>query len=338
MISFSDFATVCYESDVIRGRCKKYEFPNRLAILFMRGPETEQEDLLDQKDEYYPFLYPNDKNHTAPRKILRGEMSVSSEDASRIRDCLDASGFLDAVEEIKYSWEAIELFKRSFEQIGVQFEEDEDVGEKLVSVFKEIICDIASGAFNENTNSTLNRNRSLQEVRYSGVYLDRSNHKLVVGSETIEVSPILYSEDIRPEEQKYIAALLGAYASRMGLESVTIEEIKRNGFFYDDLNHQRHYFFDAASAFRAIRDAFTDGEKEFEIMKDEAYEGIREIYISDFADGFARLNGVLSKVTSTTFDKTLLGKLTRLIGNSEKKGLCHMLVEDGKIETWILNY
>lgn len=338
MISFSDFATACYKSDAIRGKCRKYEFPYRLAYLFMRDPETEEEEDLDQKDSYYPFLYPNDKNHTAPRKILRGDMPVSTEDASKIRDHFNANKFIDAVDSVAQSCEAMELFKNSFKELGVEFADEEDVGEKLVDIFKAIVCSIIDNTFGQRFDTNNPTNRNLQEIQYSGVYLDRATHKLVIGGDSIEVSPILYSDDIKPEEQKYIEALLNAYASKLGLDSVSIDDIKNNGFFCDDLNQQRHYFFDAASVYHAVRDAFTDGEKEFGIMKREAYEGIREVYISDYPDGFARLNSVLSKITSTTFDKTLLGKLTRLIGNSEKKGICHMLVEDGTIESWILKY
>ena len=30
-----------------------------------------------------------------------------------------------------------------------------------------------------------------------------------------------------------------------------------------------------------------------------------------------------------------LMKISNLIGNAEKKGLCHVLVNDGKIQTWV---
>lgn len=61
------------------------------------------------------------------------------------------------------------------------------------------------------------------------------------------------------------------------------------------------------------------------------------MYISDHSDGFATLNAVLSKITNTTFDKTELKKFTKLIGNSEKKGICHMLIEDGRLTTWVIH-
>ena len=339
MVKFYEFASVCYESDSIRGKCKKYEFPNHLAYLFMHEPQTDEEEALEDRDEYYPFIY---KDQSGGRKIFRGDNPVPVKAASRIRDCFDATKFTDIVFDLSQNLEAFDLFKKSFERIGIEFEPDDDVGEKLTEIFKKILTGIIEGASGIQRDSASHTEpqtrRRLEEVSPSGVFLDRKNHKIVVDGESIQVTPILFSEEIQPEEQKYIAALLEAYASKKGRYSLSMEELKDFDFLYDDLKTQRRYFFDAASVYHAVRDAFVNGDEEFKKLKDEAYEGIREVYISEYPDGYTRLLGVLTKITSTRFDKSKLMSLTGLIGNPEKKGICHMLVEDGKIKTWVIKY
>ena len=126
------------------------------------------------------------------------------------------------------------------------------------------------------------------------------------------------------------------YTSNIILACAIYQHCAKKCFFlYEDLQNQRQFFFDAASVYQAVRDAFQDGDQEFDILKKEAYEGIRETYIGQYSDGFERLRQVLIKITNTSFQRTELVKITHLIGNSEKKGICHMLVEDKRIRSWV---
>ena len=55
----------------------------------------------------------------------------------------------------------------------------------------------------------------------------------------------------------------------------------------------------------------------------------------EYPDGYARLNAVLEKITNTSLDGSVLSQMRSLIGNLEKKGICHILVNDGVIESWV---
>lgn len=61
----------------------------------------------------------------------------------------------------------------------------------------------------------------------------------------------------------------------------------------------------------------------------------RHYILEGLPDGYARLNAVLEKVTSTSLDRSILSQMRNLIGNLEKKGICHILVNDGTIESWV---
>ena len=99
--------------------------------------------------------------------------------------------------------------------------------------------------------------------------------------------------------------------------------------------HCRTAYYSAVSIERSVRDIFDDGEDEFIRLKDDAWHGINTTYWKDYSDGYARLNAVLEKITSTTLDSSVLSQMRNLIGNLEKKGICHILVNDGVIESWV---
>lgn len=59
-------------------------------------------------------------------------------------------------------------------------------------------------------------------------------------------------------------------------------------------------------------------DEEYDILKNEAYEGIKETYFDDYPDGYKRLMEVFKKITNTSLSISQLVKLD-IIGNSEKK-------------------
>jgi hypothetical protein len=54
-------------------------------------------------------------------------------------------------------------------------------------------------------------------------------------------------------------------------------------------------------------------------LKEETYDGIIDIYESEFPDGLARLKGVMAQVSQIKVDKCVYSQIQNWIGNSEKK-------------------
>ena len=131
-------------------------------------------------------------------------------------------------------------------------------------------------------------------------------------------------------------ALCEAYSDKLG-QTITVQNVKScsSERLKIDFEDERNYFNSVQSRIRGIRDVYADTDEQYEILKKEAYEGIKETYYDDYDNGFKRLMGVLKKITSTTLGASDLMKISNLIGNTEKKGLCHVLVNDGKIQTWV---
>lgn len=98
------------------------------------------------------------------------------------------------------------------------------------------------------------------------------------------------------------------------------------------LKDQRRYFFSAERLRRAVRD-FDDGEDQIDFIKDQTYEGIKETYeASSYCDGLERLKTVLSKAVELPLSQSVL---VNAITIENRKGFCHMLANDGTIESWV---
>lgn len=166
---------------------------------------------------------------------------------------------------------------------------------------------------------------------------DDATRTVFIGNETISLPIELASlSTIAPQEMPYINALCEVYAEKIN-QVVTPDTI-------DTLNPnlRRHYadqrkaYYSAESIHRSVREVFADGEKQFNILKDDAYDGISDTYIDDrHQTGYDRLMAVLDKVTNITLTKSSLVKIVGLIGNLEKKGICHILVNDEYIKSWV---
>lgn len=146
-------------------------------------------------------------------------------------------------------------------------------------------------------------------------------------------TPIEVPDELEEHEQRYIAALLTIYSHEEHTPICTLEDLSKFEQWYSHLERQRRDYFAAEAIRRAVRDIFTDND-EFQVFKDEVYDGIIDIYEDDFDTGLKRLRKVLMQSTSISIQKSLLSNKLNWIGTSEKKGACHMLVNDGRLRGW----
>lgn len=141
------------------------------------------------------------------------------------------------------------------------------------------------------------------------------------------------------DENKYIDALLQVYAQDSKKPVLTIDEIsKLDPIYSEHLTLQRQNYYCAESVFHQVRDTFVDGEIEFSILKEETLAGVEDIVGGKCKNGYDRVEKTLTHATLLTLTKSRLTTSDKdLIGPREKKGIIHILVNDGKI-VWIKDY
>lgn len=167
---------------------------------------------------------------------------------------------------------------------------------------------------------------------------DSNSRIIYLGTDEIVLPMQLVPQSaIETHELPYINALCEVYAEKISQE-VTPDSIDTLPPMYKrHFAEQRKAYYSAESVHRSVREVFTDGEQQFNALKDDAYDGIEPTYFDDnYATGYDRLRAVLEKITSTTLTKSALVNIIGLISNLEKKGICHMLVNDERIRSWVV--
>lgn len=158
--------------------------------------------------------------------------------------------------------------------------------------------------------------------------------KIRFGQENITIEQIEYTENIQSEELPYINELLNVYSEKENIKLKKIEDLKNFPKHKEHLNSQRINYFSVKSIQRFVRDTLID-EKDFDTLKNEVYLGIVDVYNKEgYKTGYDRLTEVLIQATLISTGKSLLDKKLNCVGNGEKKGVCHLLVNDNKLK-WV---
>ena len=139
------------------------------------------------------------------------------------------------------------------------------------------------------------------------------------------------------EELRYVSELLAAYADASRRDTLTQADLSDPKLreFQKDFSKQRKNFYAAETIRRASRDSLANyGIKAFQSLKDETYAGIEETLDDYYETGFRRLKAVMERVGILTLSKSMLLKIPNWVGIEERKGICHFLVNDGKVQ-WV---
>lgn len=132
--------------------------------------------------------------------------------------------------------------------------------------------------------------------------------------------------EVIEEERKYADALMAVYGQAEGIPN--FDESMLAGFpkHQQHFSDQRGYYFAAEAVRRGTRDIYSD-ESQFDVLKNETYEGVKEVWEEEYKSGYARLRKVMSQASATRVDKCWLSRDTDWVGNPQKKGVCHFLVK-----------
>lgn len=302
--------------------------------LFMKEPISSRRDRLDGDDNYYPFN--KDTEKSAAYKMYNGKRDIPESVLRAVHANLDKSRFLEAAADIPF--DARKNLCTDLSQYEVDCTTD-NVDETCAEIF----CSIIKAELQKLPGAQIDlfegRNEvgevippvPIQPTRYAdgAVYLP--------GGDVIKLHPSLKPHgDINEATLPYIHALCEVYAEQLAKDVTpkTTGELPEK--LQRHLELQRQAYFDAKSIERSVRDAFVDGERQFSALKDDAYDGIEMVYFDeDHETGYVRLREVLKKITSTELAKSNLVNIKGFITNKTRKGVCHILVDDARIKSWV---
>lgn len=137
-------------------------------------------------------------------------------------------------------------------------------------------------------------------------------------------------------ERRYVNALLDVYRERTGVPDLTLDTLPSYPTLNDHLKRQRDDYYYAEMLRRGTRDIYNeDGEEYFGVFLEEIFTGIIDTFEGDHTSGYTRLGAVLTVAAQTSTEQCVISRETLWIGNHEKKGACHFLVNRQKLSGWV---
>lgn len=157
------------------------------------------------------------------------------------------------------------------------------------------------------------------------------NFRKIVGEKYRKPDPIPVPADIKPEEMKYVSALYEAYGETSGKPVTGPQDL---GKFKKHFDRQRKNYYRAETIHRELRDTIHKDEHGFEELKDEVEEGIAEKAEAYYRDPVQKVDTVMEHAGLVPLSHNTEDILLGWVGPAEKKGVCHMLVNDERLR-WV---
>ena len=189
----------------------------------------------------------------------------------------------------------------------------------LESIILDIINNIASSPPSQKSDLDLTLINDIQEKIKS---LPRPAHVPV-------------PKEATQNEETYIDELFLAYGDAEGMNVFSANDLPSFPDYEEDLNGRRIDFYAAESIRRGVLElgsgSLTD---QFDILKSETLVGVTDTAKRTHPNGYERMLAVMEQAVTTPMTNYVLSASPYWIGGRIKKGVCHHLVNDGKL-TWI---
>lgn len=157
------------------------------------------------------------------------------------------------------------------------------------------------------------------------------NFRKIISGKYRKPESIPVPEEVKPEELKYVTALYEAYGETSGLQISGPHDL---GKFKKHFDRQRKNYYRAETIHRELRDTIHKDERGFEELKDEVEEGIAEKAEGYYRDPITKVNAVMEQAGLLPLSHNTEDILLGWVGPAEKKGVCHMLVNDERL-SWV---
>lgn len=142
-------------------------------------------------------------------------------------------------------------------------------------------------------------------------------------------------DEIEDHELGYVQELYKVYHEVTGEDYVRPADLDSQPKLKRNFNRQRKDYYSAETIRRELRDTICQDEAEgFDLLKDEMYDGVITTRDKEYDSSFQRLTAVMEHATEVPISFNLQDRLLDWVGPGEKKGVCHMLVNDERL-TWM---
>lgn len=306
------------------------KFFRELFDNFIRTPYKNE---VDTDIEFNPIEKYYDNDETL-RSICNGATNLSRACASELYNLYDkdkCSGFF--IERC----DNFDDFKEIMIDYGFEIEiedGDEDIVGTMADLLAKIVKDISIG--NRESFPPLNKiaAKSLNKDAFKDAYI--KDNCMYIEGHCIKLPFTIEDVASNNEDLPYVRELFKIYSERLGKPITSIKELISHKEFISHFNRQRRSYLSAEAIKRSVRDIFIDGEEHFDMIEGEVWSAIIESYYDlDVKDGYRRINNVLNMAIKANLNSTILLNIKGFITSEERKGICHILVNEGIIRSWV---
>lgn len=169
--------------------------------------------------------------------------------------------------------------------------------------------------------------------------LEKKKNSDYGGIKALDYEELAVPIDVTDDERDYIDALLDVYGEAENTFSFTVNDIQGS-------DHEEHYDFQRASFYSAesLRQGTRElsdysGQDPFEDFEKTIEDGIKtthmRTYKRNYTSGYDCLDAVLEAAITVQVSHLPYVEVVKKIDSIQKIGMCHFLVNDGRIEGWV---
>jgi len=310
VVTFSEFAQMLYPF------CGNGKYQSDLVVALVGNIVEEADDgscaLLDKAPEYLA-------------RIFSGTKPFPKRDATFVLGHLNKYNFENYISEL--TDDGIEGLRAALIERGFTVSKKYEVAAKCADIFAEIINECASG-----TRAT--RAKTATQLKASDPFeaLKSAEALLATIPAPRQVAPPVIP---LPEEQPYISELYAAYGDKEGIVDFCETHLPQFDEYDEYMKDRRIDYFAAESIRRGVSELYS-GEyaNQFDILKTETLDGVKNTARKTFPNGYERLLGVMEQATRIEVRKYILSQSPNWISSRIKMGVCHFLVNENKLR-WV---
>lgn len=139
---------------------------------------------------------------------------------------------------------------------------------------------------------------------------------------------------VQQPEIKYVMQLYAAYSEATGKPITKASDLDAVDYREDFEHHRKNYYM-AELVCRETRDSVRPDEASpIEELKDEIEEGVYETRRKPYDDALQKVDAVMEQASKVPISSWVDDATFRWIGPAEKKGVCHILVNDERFK-WV---
>lgn len=264
-------------------------------------------------------------------RCLQGTRSLSVVKVRKAFNYKDTYKFADYINTFSPSNQV--SLEKELKEIIPDFNCEDNLGFACADLFLEVLNDLIDGEEHSYKDNRAVTSPKTAAVPTSSVYYDETDGKLHIGETTLDVPKELFPPEILSiDEIPYTKELLLAFASALHQEKIEITELPEK--YAKIFRKQRMNYYSAVRIDRFVRESIDNGDEQAAKWKADTYDYIEETLDDDYPNGERRLNKVMQKVVDST-TTSIVSQFQNFVGPKEKKGVCHLLANDGKVK-WVV--